>query len=205
LKWSLTELDAVLNGSATLPVTADGWFSNYETLEQSATTVRSWEPMVIPGLLQTRAYATALLGEGDQVIRRMDRQRMLTRPGNPVELIAIMDESVLMRPIGGADVQAAQLGHLVEMSERSNVTVQVLPLHAPVDAIANGSRGAFVMLAFPWPGGLVHLEHAEGARGLDSQTELEAHMRVFDQLRELALSPGESIERINAAAGETQS
>lgn len=205
LQWSLTELDDALNGAGRLPVTVGGWFTNYETLEQSATTVRSWEPMVVPGLLQTRAYATALLGDSDRVTRRMDRQRMLTRPGNPVDLVAIVDESVLMRPVGGRDVFAAQLGHLVDMSERGNVTVQVLPLRAHVDAIANGSRGAFVMLAFPWPGGLVHLEHAQGARGLDSQPELEAHIRVFDQLREMALTPNDSTERINAATGELRS
>lgn len=91
LKLTLQELDALLNGNGALPRPEHGWWSNYETLEQSATSVRTWEPMLVPGLLQTREYATALLGDNDRVIRRMDRQRMLTRPGKPVEMSAIID------------------------------------------------------------------------------------------------------------------
>lgn len=201
LQWSMTELDTALNGNSSLPVASGGWWSNYVTLEQSATSVRSYEPVLVPGLLQTRDYAAALLGDNDLVIRRMDRQRMLTRPTNPADLVAIIDESVLLRPIGGSKVLADQLQHLATMTERSNISVQVLPLDAQAQPVYWGS---LVIVRFPWSGGLVYLEHQEGAHYLDSLHDIEAHTRVFDQLRELAFSPPESLDRIQRAARELE-
>lgn len=202
LQWTLTELDEALNGNSALPRAGQGWWSNYVTLEQSATSVRTWEPMVVPGLLQTRGYAAALLDNDDLVSRRLDRQQMVTRLGNPVELVAVIDESVLHRPIGGADVLASQLRLLATMAERPNVTVQVLPLHGSHRAAALVGWGSLVILGFPWPGGLVYLQHGGGATYLDSPHDLETHVATFDRLRELALSPVESVELITNRAKE---
>ena len=191
------------NGAANMPNVSMGWWSNYEALEQSAVSVRTWEPLVVPGLLQTRDYAAALLGGDDDLVsRRMDRQQIVTRPDNPVDLVAILDESTLRRPVGGPAVMVDQLDHLVAMSQRPNVTVQVLPRTASAHALMLGGNGAFVILGLPWPGGLVHLEHIGGARSLDTSYELETHAQAFDQLRELALPPNESVNLIQAAAKE---
>lgn len=206
LELTAIDLEALLNGDgiesngANTPNLLMGWWTNYETIEQSAVSVRTWEPMVIPGLLQIESYAAALLdgtpNASDLVARRLERQAMLTRSVDPVELVAIVDESVLHRPIGGFAVLADQLAHLVAMASRRNVTIQVLPADAPDRALLLGGNGTFVILGVPWPGGLVHLEHVNGARSLDAQHELEDHIRAFDELRNFALSPTESVDLI---------
>lgn len=199
LQWSLTELDGAINGNNVLPHAGHGWWSNFVTLEQAATAVSDYEPVLVPGLLQTRDYAAALLNNDELVTRRLDRQRMITRPANPVDLVTVVDESVLLRPIGGAGVLAGQLGHLALMAERPNVVVQVLPLDAPAQPTY---FGALVMLEFPWAGGLVYLEHRGGANYLDSPRDIEVHRAAFDRLRELALPPAKSLRRISEQARE---
>lgn len=200
----LDKLWEAIEGNGATPNVSTGWWTNYEAFEQSAVSVRTWEPMVVPGLLQTPAYAEALLGDDDLVARRLDRQGMLTRTVDPVDLVAIIDASVLARPVGGRAVLAAQLDHLTEMARRPNVCIQVLPHDAPTKAIAIGCRGAFVILGLPWPGGMVHLEHTGGARTLDAQHELEAHSDAYDRLRSMALPPAESLALIRSAAQEAR-
>jgi transcriptional regulator with XRE-family HTH domain len=203
LRLTLIDLDKLLNGSSP-PHPEDGWFSNFETLEQSSVLVRTWEPMVVPGLLQTRAYAAALLDSDDLVTRRIDRQRMITRPNDPVKLVAVLDESALHRPIGGPGVLVGQLRHLATVVDRPNVAVHILPFDASERAIALGGLGALVILSFPWPGGLVYLEHRGGATYLDSRHDLDTNTAAFDRLRDLALSSEESIRLIDTRARELQ-
>jgi transcriptional regulator with XRE-family HTH domain len=200
LDISLAELDGLLNGSATAsPATGHGWWSNYETLEQAATSVVSWQPMLVPGLMQTRAYATALARIDDLVARRMSRQDIITRQRDPVSLTVVIDESVLHRPIGGADVLAGQLRHLLALNERTNVTTHVLPFTAQSQPAAWGS---VVVLGFPWQGGLVYLEHSKGAAYLDSPYDVDNHHKVFENLRELALTADESLVLIDQRVKE---
>jgi transcriptional regulator with XRE-family HTH domain len=204
LQWSLPELDHALNG-ANVPRPEHGWWSNYEALEQSAVSIRTWEPMVVPGLLQTREYAAGLLdGAHDLVSRRLDRQRIVTRTDSPVRLVALLEEGVLSRTLGAPTVLVTQMYHLVTMGQRPNVTIGVLPRDASAEAVALGGKGAFVILETPWPGGLVHVEHQGGARSLDAAHEIEAHAMAFDRLRELALAPAESAARILSAARELE-
>jgi transcriptional regulator with XRE-family HTH domain len=198
LRLTLHDLDALLNGN-TAPHPEHGWWSNYETMEQSSTSVRTWEPMLVPGLLQTRSYAAALLHNDDLVTRRMDRQRMVTRPGKPVELVAVLDESALHRPFGDPGMLAGQLRHLATMAERPNVTLHVLPLDTPTEP---AYWGALVILGFPWSGGLIYLEHQGGATYLDSVHDIEAHATVFERLRDLALDPTASVALITSRAKE---
>jgi DNA-binding XRE family transcriptional regulator len=189
---SFDDLVDAIESDGDLPSLIGGWWTNYEVYEQSAVRVRTWEPMVCPGLLQVEGYSRALLGNDEMVERRLARQAILTRADQPVQLIAILDESTLHRPIGGEQVLALQLDHLLEMSEQSNVTIQILPLIASDLAVAIGGKGAFVILEPSWPGGVVHLEHAGGARNLDEATELVAHDNEFNQLQRLAATTAES-------------
>lgn len=191
------------NGDGTTPAVSLGWWSNYEALEQSAVTVRTWEPMVVPGLLQSEGYARALgeLGGGDDLVeRRMARQIIITRDHDPAEIVALLDESVLRRPIGGAEVLAEQLRHLLTMAERPNVTVQIVPF----DAAPLAEWGAFLILTFPWPGGLVYLQHKGGARSLDHPYEIEVHADLLDRLRHIALSPSATEDRIQGQLMELE-
>jgi transcriptional regulator with XRE-family HTH domain len=186
LQLSLPELDALLNGEDDPANLSQGWWSNYETLEQSANTVRTWQPILVPGLLQTREYASAILQGRDALLaRRMQRQGLVAR----VQLSAVIDESALHRPFGGRLVLAGQLRHLVEMNRRGNVTVQVLPLVSPSHP---GDWGAFTILEFAWPGGLVYLQHEDGSHSLDASHDVRNHVTLFERLQSLALSPAES-------------
>src|SRR5947209_9199931 len=104
-------------------------------LEESAVRHRNWECQHIPGLLQTKMYARAILETNTdaspedveaRLQHRMNRQTALTHK-DPVHLWAILDEDVLHRPVGGIDVMQAQLQHLLDIARRRNVTVQVIP------------------------------------------------------------------------------
>lgn len=183
LQIELKDLDWYMNG-AVEPDLTPGWWSNYSTLEQSATSFHTYQPVVVPGVLQTGEYATALLGDARLARQRLQRQSMVTRDVEPVGFVAVLDESVLRRPVGGPDVLAAQLAHLAELAERPNVELLIQPFDAPVQATP---WGAFVLLGFPWEGGLVYLEHQGGSRTLDSMHELDAHREAFSLLRGSAL------------------
>jgi hypothetical protein len=103
------------------------WFADWVDAEGRATVVRWWEPLLVPGLLQTPEYARALFnawqttGTDDEVenlvTARIDRQRIFDRP-KPPSLWALLDEGVLRRSIGGAKVMHDQLAHLAELAER---------------------------------------------------------------------------------------
>jgi transcriptional regulator with XRE-family HTH domain len=108
---------------------------SYIAMESEASVVLNWEPDVVPGLLQTEAYMRALFSvhsEADEdraVAIRRERQRRLTGD-NPIELSALIDESVIHRSIGGARVMTEQLGHLIAVSELPSVTLRLLPYAA---------------------------------------------------------------------------
>jgi transcriptional regulator with XRE-family HTH domain len=112
---------------------------NFVGLEAGASAMRAWEPIIVPGLLQTEAYIRALMRTGRasdspgdidrRVSLRLTRQGRLTER-RPLELMAIVDESVVRRVIGGEEVMAEQLRHLIEMAQLPNVTLQILPFGA---------------------------------------------------------------------------
>ena len=113
------------------------WFEEYISLEEAATQIRGYEVQFVPGLLQTEEYARAvtLLAYSNpkeisrRVSLRMARQARLSG-AEPVSLAMVLDEAALSRPIGGPSVMRDQLAHLIEMSGRPNVTIQVLPFKA---------------------------------------------------------------------------
>ena len=126
----------------------------FVSLEQAATEMRSWAPLVVPALLQSPAYAAAAeravaaggLTEAE-IARRVDfrlsRQRAILRERDPLRLHALLDASTLQRETGGPAVMAAQLVHLRAMNERPNVDVRILPL----DSRAFAAPGAFHLLS----------------------------------------------------------
>jgi transcriptional regulator with XRE-family HTH domain len=183
----------------------------YETLidfEAEASSIFTYESQVVPGLLQTSEYASAvsqaaILDEPmdfvDQRVQvRMARQAVLTRDPPP-ELRAILDEAVLRREIGGPDVLHRQMLRLIEMSERPTITIQVLPFSAGAHPALNGS---FILLEFPG-GSDQPLAYSEGITGgvFRNKTEHVTHYRQnFEALRERSLSPEESRGVIAAVA-----
>jgi hypothetical protein len=175
------------------------WFSEYVGLESAAVRIQTYELLFVPGLLQTPEYARAIVTRGhpdtagplaeERVRVRMARQRLLGRPDAP-RLWAVVDESVLHRPIGGPEVLAGQLDHLLEMSRRPTISLQVVP-----NALSGyGGEAAFTMLRFAEPDvpDITYIEGLTGALYLDRQGEVEEYTRVMDQLTIDAYSPEET-------------
>ena len=172
------------------------WFTDYLGLEESAARIQTWEQQFVPGLLQTEDYTKAIATYGwsplasqsvsRQVAVRMRRQALLTRP-NPPKVWAVIDESVLHRPIGGKRVLQAQIEHLLELTKRPYIIVQVLPYQFSGYA----AEGSFTTLRFAEPElpDVVYLEHLCGALYLDKRSDTEIYGRVFDRLTVDAHTP----------------
>jgi hypothetical protein len=174
----------------------------YIGLEAEASAIHSYESQFVPGLLQTEDYARAVISGGQvrpdpeaaerRVAARMARQELFTRP-EPPEIWAVLDESVILRPVGGPAVMAAQLRHLIEVSARPNavVTVQVLPLAAGAHP---GMSGPFVILSFQNPKDppMVHLETATDGLYLEEPPDIERYTLRFSHLVARAAGPNES-------------
>jgi transcriptional regulator with XRE-family HTH domain len=139
------------------------WFKKWMEIEQQAHTLKHWQPLVIPGLLQTPEYAREIISRQpgitaeqieEQLARRLERQSILTED-DPTMLFVILDEGVLHRPIGDATTMRDQLAHLLEMAARSNVTIQILPEEAGASC---GNAGAFVIASLHNGSDAVYLE-----------------------------------------------
>ncbi|MDJ0347358.1 helix-turn-helix transcriptional regulator [Streptomyces sp. H10-C2] len=184
------------------------WITPLITLEDEAAEEWHWANTYVPGILQTRAYASAVIqasemraGDDDiarMVDVRMARQDILKRD-HPPHLWAIVDEGALMRRVGGYAVMAEQMEHLVISTQSPHVTLQVLPYSAgahPAD-----STGFVVIKNLDPTLDVVHLSNRSGALYLEKPVELETHRLVFEYLRSQALSATQSSEMI-AGLGE---
>ena len=179
-------------------------------LEQGAAAIRSFELVVIPGLLQTHRYAAAVLKKDvwpftdDRIERlvevRMARQGILAREPDPLNLSVVLDEAIL-RHAADPRIMAEQLDHLITMAERSNITLRVLPYRHGVHSYA---PGAFQILEFPWDTdpGVVYNEHRDGAVYLEEVHEIDSYTLAFERLSDLAMTPDESIATMRAIAEE---
>lgn len=182
--------------------------------EAKARSVWHWNPLIIPGLLQTPDYARAVLGvwqamfpvspsEADRRIEsRLLRQQLLTRDP-PIALSVVIDESVLSRKYGSKAVMRKQLERLLEASELPNVEIRVLPL----DADAPMPTGAFVYMQFPpvyevATPDTVTLEDLEGNRFLEEEQQTYRYQIAFGYLKSRSLSPEQSRDLIEQAMNE---
>lgn len=184
--------------------------NSYVGFEADACLVRELTLTCIPGLLQTPAYSRALFAaspvdrnEGeveDAVEVRAIRQRRLTSEDYPLELVAVIDESVLHHKVGGPEVLGAQLRHVVEMADLPGVTVQVLPSAVCAHAvIASG----LTMLSFPAELGepdLAYIEHSLGSLNIVKVSEVARAKLLFDRLGAQALGPADSVALIREVA-----
>jgi hypothetical protein len=173
-----------------------GWFENYIGLEASAQILRTYETHFVPGLLQTPEYARAVLAATTPpltgrdleraVTLRTTRQLVLTRP-HPLRVWAVVDEAALRREIGGPEVHRGQLEHLLELSEKRNIALQVLPMSTGMHA----GGGAFSLLRFADPDlpDVVYVEHLLGALYMDKLEHVERYIEVMDRLSVHSLTP----------------
>ncbi|WP_373690008.1 helix-turn-helix domain-containing protein [Saccharopolyspora gregorii] len=182
------------------------WFQDYVGLEESASRIQTYEIQFVPGLLQTEDYARAIASQGrpeaveEEVERRvrlrMHRQRLFTQPNAP-RLWAVIDESVLHRPIGGVDVLREQIDHLLEVIKLPTISLQVLPF----DLGRSGAEGAFTILRFAEQEipDIVYLEHLSGALYLDKPEDVELYSKVSHRLAVDAHTPEATRKTLQAA------
>jgi transcriptional regulator with XRE-family HTH domain len=200
-----------------------GWWETYSPtlppdyasligLEAEAQAALSWEPLIVPGLLQTGDYAREVTNgyleridpvppseTRRRVEARLARQRVLTRD-NPLQLSVVLDQSVLHRRFGDRSVMRSQIKRLLDLSERDNISLRILQL----DGRHPIGTGAFVLLQF----GEVHdvtyqdvvyIENLTGGRYAEEEDEVFRYKRAFDRLVDLALDEQKSREILVAA------
>lgn len=194
---------------------APKWFDLFLGLEAGAAEISSFHTVQLPGLLQTRGYAEAVLkGNPDlsdeQVAQgvelRMGRQQILDRKTDPVKLWVVLDESVLYRRRGDATVMREQLAHLLELSAQPRMDIQVLPLDAGSTPAQDG--GSFVVMKFPaemeGDPGLVYLELLTGGHYVEKPHEIAQYQRALTRLHALAVNQKASRAIIDKALKEVK-
>ncbi len=189
-----------------------GWWTAYGTLadnyiefESAASKISSFELAVIPGLLQTPAYAAALqrgwlvrdMKEIERLVElRMERQKILA-DDNPSQLWAVIDESAVVRSFGSAEAKAEQLQRLIDTERLDHVDVQILPMSADPHP---GLGGSFAILDYDDDPSLVYRESRPGSSYVEGIAEIEERRRVFQHLSATALGPSESIAYLRRLA-----
>ncbi|NML49393.1 helix-turn-helix domain-containing protein [Streptomyces sp. R302] len=170
------------------------WFRPYAEMEEKATYLCTFQAQLVYGLLQTEAYARAVIGvrfESDLdglAAARLERQRILDRD-NPPLLWVVMSEAVLRQEVGGREVMRDQLAHLLEMQERQRVNIQILPFKVGAHG---GQMGSFNLLRFEDDPDLVYTEDfVQGHMTVDSAAFMRGSLR-YDHLRAAALSVEDS-------------
>ncbi|MFH9613333.1 helix-turn-helix domain-containing protein [Streptomyces pratensis] len=176
------------------------WFEPLVGLEEAAASIRTYEGHYVPGLLQTADYAYAVVRSGhalesEEITRRrvelrLRRQQLLQRRDAP-KLWVLLDEAVLMRPTGGAQVMREQLAHLLKMTELPHVIVQV----APFDVTAHTSPGnGITYLRFAMDGlpDVAYIEHLTNATSVNKQESTDEYRWILDSLSAQSPNPVES-------------
>ncbi|MEV7787627.1 helix-turn-helix transcriptional regulator [Streptomyces sp. NPDC088106] len=185
------------------------WAGKLIGLQEAASTIRTYEVQLVPGLLQTAAYTEAVVrqayplapqGEVDErgELRRI-RQDVLVRQDAP-RLWAVLDEAVLHRPMGGEQVMREQLQHLIKMSQLEHVTIQIAPFNRP-GCIAGGFPITHLRFDLPALPDIVYLEQLRDAEYIDKPEETQHYRSVLDSLAHAALSPQESRDLLEHILG----
>lgn len=183
------------------------YFATYVGLEEAAIAVRGYQSSVVPGLLQTPAYARAMAevvpevtpSRVDELVKVKMRRQALLSKDPPLPLSVILDEAVLHRVVGGPQAMRAQLDHLVEAAGLYEVTIQIIPYSAGAHPALEST---FSILDFDDPvPSVVYVEGLIGFIYVERSQDVARYERVFGRLQEIALSPKRSLEAI-AKAGK---
>jgi transcriptional regulator with XRE-family HTH domain len=177
------------------------WFQSYIGLEDSAESIRSFDTQFVPGLLQTEDYALAVIqlgafsqAETDRLLYlRKERQRRFTSGG--LRLLAIIDECALRRPIGSVGLMRQQLEHLLEITVRPGLTIQVTPF---LTGASYAAPGSFSILSFATDDlpDVVYVEQLTSAMYLDKRADVDRYAEAMDQIRATSYTPEQTKELI---------
>ncbi|MFF7249932.1 helix-turn-helix domain-containing protein [Embleya sp. NPDC008237] len=168
-----------------------GWVRRLISLEESATRISTWEVHVVPGLLQTPEYARAVITNGfpgadpreieQRVLLRRGRQEVLGNGQRTQLLIALLDESVLQRPVGGPEVMAGQMRFLLQAIERRWVQVRIVRFSRSA-TLTPPSSMTLLRFEHGGPQDLVYLEHVESATYLSRTKDVERYRALLESL-----------------------
>jgi len=180
------------------------WLKTFVGLEGLAEQSSIYAPLVFPALLQTEDYALGVTAGNIRVrpdhnertvSMRMERQRRLFDEDHPLTLTVMLEEVVLDRPIGGPDVLHAQLEHVLALIERDNVDIRVLPTAIGAH---DGLVGPFTVFDFQKAQSIAYVELVNGAIYVQDQDQVNGYTRTVNRLREVALSPEQTVEVIHS-------
>ncbi|WP_026150486.1 helix-turn-helix domain-containing protein [Streptomyces prunicolor] len=186
-------------------------YSVYIGLETDAASLRVYDPQVVPGLLQTREYAEALITGAlpesapadveKRVQVRLRRQERISAAENPLRLWAVLDEAALRREVGNKQVMIGQLEGLIEMSQLPHVTVQVIPFAMGAHP---GVSGQYAILEFPdaADSSVVYIEGVTSDLYLEKAQDVQKYSVMYEHLRAQALNADQSREFISDVAKE---
>jgi transcriptional regulator with XRE-family HTH domain len=192
-------------------------FDVYIGLEEAASQLATYEPDLVPGLLQTEDYARVVIRadkpqeDGEEINRRVRlriaRQARVRRQTAPLDLHVALNESILRRPVGGARIMAAQLDALAQAAELPNMKLRVVPFSAGLHA--GLMSGPFVVLRFPVNGdgrdsepATVFVDGFTGDLYLDKPHEVEQYADAFGEIWNVSLNEAESVNMIRRATEE---
>ena len=188
--------------------TVPEWFATYVGLEAEASAISVYQAEIVPGLLQTQGYATALhraelMNATEEEIEqrvavRMERQARLTEPDAP-RLWVVLNEAVIRRVVGERAVMHGQLARLAESASAPNITLQVLPFSAGAHASMDS---AFSIVSFdpPTDGDVVYFEHPTSSLYLERPQEVARYRLIYEHLRAASLSLDESRRLLTRSA-----
>jgi transcriptional regulator with XRE-family HTH domain len=190
------------------PVRVPDWVRAAYGLEAQAAEIQTFEQDLVPGLLQTDDYARAVTAAADPTrsasevermvrLRRERRARLLGEA--PPQLSVVLDEAVIRRKVGGAEVMHEQLAQLIELAALPTVSLQVLPYDVGAHA-AMGS--AFTILRMPEGEHVVYLEDLWSADYVKGRQQVSAYSVVFDRITEVALDEKGTVAMIERVMGE---
>ncbi|MGW1675533.1 helix-turn-helix domain-containing protein [Streptomyces sp. NPDC002324] len=180
-------------------------YSVYIGLETDAASLRVYDPQVVPGLLQTRPYAEALIAGAlpettpadidKRVQVRLRRQERISAPESPLRLWTVLDESALRRVVGSPSLMREQLEHLVEQSQLPHVTVQVIPFDMGAHP---GLNGQYAILEFPdaSDSSVVYIEGVTSDLYLEKPADVQKYSVMYEHLRAQALNVDQSRQLI---------
>ncbi|MFJ3933602.1 Scr1 family TA system antitoxin-like transcriptional regulator [Streptomyces sp. NPDC090029] len=183
------------------------WFRRYVELEAKATVVRMFHPTLLPGLVQTRPYAEAVLRTGrpsnleDLLTARMERQRILTREDGPARLWLVLNESALRNPVGDSATMRAQLEHLRDLAETPRHRVQLVPQRKANNLVVS----PFGLLGFKEGADVVHVDGFPRGYILAEEADVAAAQDAYDLLTAMAAPPDETADMINTVAKDCYS
>jgi transcriptional regulator with XRE-family HTH domain len=174
------------------------WFVGYANAESKAQRIRTFEPQVIPGLLQTEEYARELFRKvrmpqaeaEERAARRMTRQSIL-RHRDPTELWVVLDEGAIVRASRTPGVARSQLEYLLQVCELPNVILEVLPLDAGLHACMDGSMS---LLMIPGRAECAYVEWVGDGRLISEASAVQEFARRYELLRADTLSPTKSAQ-----------